>query len=189
MPLPILFIYFPFLLLLSNFLYFLIFIQLIRTRNIANFPYSIQVSDSVTFDHEERSGKLLFLLQVVVVVVRTNKIYQSSHFVLKYANSEMQALWVLKMQHLVTKHVFLTESRTCLSSCVNKSGRASLTLKVMAYCLCYVPVNSMQTSVRMSFLVRNLILETRKAQTAQKDTKKGNSPKNYFVGYIVKIME
>ena len=62
---------------------------------------------------------------------------------------------------------------------------------VMAYCLCYVSVNSMQTfTVRATLLVRNFILETSKTQNRLgKDTKKCNSLKNDSVGYIVKIME
>ena len=38
---------------------------------------------------------------------------------------------------------------------------------VMAYCLCYVSVNSMQTfTVRATLLVRNFILETSKTQNS-----------------------
>ena len=44
---------------------------------------------------------------------------------------------------------------------------------VMAYCLCYVSVNSIQTlTVRISFLVKHLILETSKAQNSLEKTER-----------------
>ena len=44
---------------------------------------------------------------------------------------------------------------------------------VMAYFLCYVSVNSIQTfTVRMSFLVKHLILETSKAQNSLEKTQR-----------------
>ena len=54
---------------------------------------------------------------------------------------------------------------TCLTSYVNRSGCASLTFNSDGLFLCYVSVNLIETfMVRVSFLARNLIMETSKAQ-------------------------